>query len=93
MMDGYYGGSGHMSGWGWVVTVFMMIALLMILAVFVWAVVSRWSPQSSQPQQPSQRSAREILDERLARGEIEPDDYHARLDALAGKKPGQSASP
>lgn len=29
-------------------------------------------------------SAREILDERLARGEIEVDDYHQRLAALNG---------
>jgi putative membrane protein len=31
---------------------------------------------------PSRQSPQEILAERLARGEIEPDDYRRRLDAL-----------
>jgi uncharacterized membrane protein len=30
------------------------------------------------------RTPREILDERLARGEIDTDEYHQRIDALAG---------
>jgi len=68
--------------------VFMMIALLVILGVFVWAIVSRWpaQPARHEQQNAAARSPRDILDERLARGEIEPDDYHTRLDALSGKR-------
>lgn len=44
-------------------------------------------PEPGAPPQPAQHGpsdAQRILDERLARGEIEIDDYRARRDALAG---------
>jgi len=90
-MDDYYG-PGHSSGFGSAVMVVAMIALIVALALVAWLIASRAAAGRGRPvlpPTPPARSAREILDERLARGEIEPDDYHARLDALAGKRGAQ----
>jgi putative membrane protein len=73
-------------GWGWIP---MMIMMLLVFGSFIWlgvallrrtgsheyaAAVGPSAPQTPNPQQ--------ILAERLARGEIEPDDYRTRLEAL-----------
>ncbi len=41
-------------------------------------------PGAPNPPQPGPPDAQQILDERLARGEIEVDDYRIRRDALSG---------
>ena len=43
------------------------------------------------PSAAARPTARDILDERLARGEIDVDDYHQRIAALAG--PGSTGTP
>lgn len=67
MMDGWDG----MSTAGWLVMTVFWIALL---AAIVWAAVSllpsRRETSSSAPERPE-----EILDRRLARGEIDPQTY------------------
>ncbi len=72
MMDG-----GGGAGW-WVWGILMMILMLGIVALVVWLIVRsthvHWPSQSS--------SAREILSERFARGEIDADEYHDRLSKL-----------
>lgn len=83
--------------WMWLIGMAMM-------AVFwggiIWAIVSLvrrgGNPPSSGPQSnfapPTPRvSAEEILAERLARGEIDPDEYRHRLDALRTHPPAPSA--
>lgn len=84
-MAGRY--DGHMDdGWG-VVMVLLMIALWGLLAVGV-AYLVRATRAPSTPPPPAGptthplSSAEQILAERLARGEIDPDDYQARLSAL-----------
>jgi putative membrane protein len=72
MMDG--GGAG----W-WVWGVLMMVVMLGIVALVVWLIV-RSSHGSAPGGEPS--SAREILSERFARGEIDADEYHDRLSKL-----------
>ncbi len=72
----------HMSGsdWGFMV-LWTVLAILFVVAV-VWAVVSiaRREPPSGDSRSP--RSGREILDERLASGEIDPDEYDRLRERL-----------
>jgi putative membrane protein len=75
------GWDGHMmGGWGWMWLVGLLSILLLVALVVgaVWAVTR--SGSSSRPNTASR--AREILNERYARGEISTEEYRERLDAL-----------
>lgn len=65
--------------------IFMGLVVAAIVGLVVYLVVKRPSAGSSSPVPPSPTaSAETILAERLARGEISPDDYRTMLDALKG---------
>lgn len=72
-------GWDHMSGWGggwmWLWGTLMMLSWAAIIAAAVWFVL-RADPDRSRSR------AREILDERLASGELTPGEYRERRDAL-----------
>ena len=79
-------------GWLWIPMMIMMIAFWSGLIWLAVALIRRpnhslhpAAPGLAQPPAPSPRmpTAQEILAERLARGEIEPDDYRRRLDVLS----------
>jgi putative membrane protein len=80
-------------GWWWIPMMIMMIAFWGALIWLAVALIRRPNHSSgsaapdltAQPPAPSPRvpTAQEILAERLARGEIEPDDYRRRLDVLS----------
>jgi putative membrane protein len=74
--------NGHMwgGGWGWmwIGGLVTMLLLVGLVAVIVWAVVRGTRPS---PRDPGSH-AREILNERYARGEISTEEYRERLDAL-----------
>ena len=69
----------HMDGWGggwmWLWGSLMMLSWVVIIAAAVW-LVSR-SRDGTRPSR-----AREILDERYARGELTTDEYRERLEQL-----------
>jgi putative membrane protein len=69
-----------MGGWGWMwlVGLLSMLLLVGLVVAIVWAVTR--SGSTSRPD-PTSR-AREILDERYARGEISTEEYRERKDAL-----------
>lgn len=78
-------------GWGWIP---MAIMMLVVWGSLIWlgvALLRRTGTQqpvaTTGPAAPSAPNPQEILAERLARGEIEPDDYRTRLDALATTRP------
>jgi putative membrane protein len=80
-MMGWYGWN-HMSGWGWFA---MTTSTVLLLALVVGGIVLL----ARIGQQPSQRfsslpprSAEELLGERLARGEIDEEEYRRRLATL-----------
>lgn len=78
MMNGYYGGMG----WGgWVLMALVMVAFW---ALVVYAIVAlfRGNGTSSSIETGHPTDPRRILDERLARGEIQLEEYQARKDAL-----------
>lgn len=67
----------HDLGWaGWTLMTVGTAGFWVLVALLVVAVVR--NGQSNTPRD----GAREILDRRLASGEIDVDDYHQRLDAL-----------
>jgi putative membrane protein len=77
--------------WGWIPMVIMMVVLVGALIWIGSALIrsNRHMPVLSAPASPTAATpsvarftAQEILAERLARGEIEPDDYRQRLEAL-----------
>jgi len=74
MMDGFDGGLGAA---GWILMTLFWVALV---AVIVWAVANLFPSRSGRDEGVPER-AEEILDRRLARGEIDPATY----DELRGK--------
>jgi putative membrane protein len=70
-------GDGGGAGW-WVMGSMMVIFMLGIVALVVWLIVR--STHANGAGQSS--SAREILSERYARGEIDHDEYDERLKRL-----------
>jgi putative membrane protein len=76
------------NGWGlW----WMAVMMILFWGGLIWIAVrlvqgrnfTSQRPTSTMiPPPPTRQAPHEILAERLARGEIEPDDYHQRLDDL-----------
>jgi putative membrane protein len=65
------------SGWFWW---WMGVAMLVFWGVVAWVVVTLVRERDEQS--PATRGAREILDERYARGEIEDDEYRRRSELI-----------
>jgi putative membrane protein len=72
-----WGDGDHMDGWGW--GWLMMLVLVVVVGLVVWGIVR--STQHPTAHHPHDR-AREILAERLASGEITPDEYQERVAHL-----------
>jgi putative membrane protein len=70
MMDGWWW-DGHMGAGGWLLMTLFWVALL---AVIVWAVTRIFPARGGGESGPVERPE-EILDRRLARGEIDPQTY------------------
>jgi putative membrane protein len=67
----------HMDGgWWWVMGIGWLVFLGLIAAVAI-VLVRHFGSSAG-----TSRSALQVLDERFARGEIDEDEYRARLDAL-----------
>ena len=79
MMNGY-----TMSGWGWLLMTLGMLGFWALVAVLALALLRRpgQPDQQRQPDQPPRPGAEDILAERLARGELDPDEYRQRLQTL-----------
>lgn len=78
-MGGWQGMGGM--GWGW-----LFLALLVVgMVLLVVALVRGWSGRGDAPRQTGRSRAREVLDERYARGEIDTDEYQDRVQQL-GKR-------
>jgi putative membrane protein len=79
----YYDHMDGGNGGGWIVMLIIMILLISLAAVAVWFFVTHARAQpGGAPAQSARPSATDLLDERLARGEISPDEYRERLVAL-----------
>ena len=87
MMDGY----GHDGvGWGgWLLMSMMMLifwSAVVVGAIALWRSTHRDGGSTRRADEPAtgdvHPDARQLLDERFARGEIEPEDYARRRDML-----------
>ena len=84
----YWDGHG---GGGWVVGMaIMMILFWGSIVALIWvgirALLNRPTIPGPTPSPTDRREPREILAERLARGEIEPEEFERRLALLAGPR-------
>ena len=73
-------GGGHW--WGWLIG---LVVLALVVVLVVWAVARIVQPHSAAhagPRDPARPSAEDVLADRLARGEIDEDEYRRRRDAL-----------
>jgi len=81
-----YWDNGHMDdGWG-IMMVFVMLSIWVLIALaVVWIVRSTQRPVAPPPGSDGAgtRTAEQILAERLARGEIDPEEYRDRVKALS----------
>ena len=67
-----------MNGWNWVWMSTMFVVFWGVVAAFVIVLLRR----STSGAEPRQDTAEETLRQRLARGEIDVDEYHRRLSTL-----------
>ena len=75
-------------GWGWGWMALMMVVMLLfwgaVIVGIVWLI--RGAPSVERPSdRTSQETPTEILDRRLAEGEIDEEEYQARRDLLTGR--------
>ena len=80
-MNGY--GSGM--GWGWIFWLLMLIGIVLVIVVVVRAAGGGRRDADFTPAtggRSGRSRAREVLDERYARGELTTEEYRERLTAL-----------
>ena len=70
------------SGWSWTL---MTIGMLAFWGLVIWAIVALVRA-SNRSKHSDSGAAEQTLDERLAAGEIDADEYHHRLDVLRSSK-------
>ncbi len=69
-------GWDHMGGWGWGMMFFGWLFMVALVALIGWAI---WSAtRRPEPTGGHEGRARQLLDERYARGEIDRDEYLER---------------
>lgn len=78
-----YGWSGS-NGWMMVAGMFVMLLVVFVPLAIVLVLAFRGGGGSAPSAPPGRARALQILDERLARGEITPEQYQATLDQLRG---------
>ena len=77
-------------GWGWMLSMMVMMVLIWgaIIFVVVWLVRGAFSGQ----QRGRNESPLEILERRFAEGDISREDYEARREALVHRDPSAGAT-
>ena len=86
--------NGHMTTAGWVVAIlWTVIILALIVGAIAWLASALSNRDTNAAGSPVEGSAREILDRRLARGELSVEQYKELRDALGGEAPRASPEP
>jgi putative membrane protein len=76
----YWGGGMHW--WGWLLGFVGMVLFFALVIWVIWYVINGMTGRSPAPREPS--DAKRILDERLARGDIDSDEYMRLLGLIRG---------
>lgn len=79
--DGRMMHDGNGTGW-WAVALVMLVVVVAAVVLVVWFATRADRPQAAPPPADANLGAKQILGERLARGEIEPAEYQERLTHL-----------
>lgn len=79
----YWGSGAHW--WAWLVGTIGMVAFWALVIWAIWYVVTSLPRGTHGPPPPSSRNAKDILDERLARGEIDVAEYERLRDVIVGR--------
>jgi uncharacterized membrane protein len=79
----------HMTSWGWTMMVVWSIVGVGFVGIAAWVALTwaRGDSRGSAPTQQPPKTARELLDERLATGAIDSDDYISRRAILEEQTP------
>ena len=77
MMD-----NGGANGWWWMMGLAMLAIAIVAVVLVVWLITRAAHPTAGAAPADPNLSARQILGERLARGEIDPTEYQERLSHL-----------
>lgn len=76
-------GAGSGMGWGWIFWLLMLVGIVLVIVVAVKAVGGGVRREENTSRAEGGRSrAREVLDERYARGELTTEEYRERLTGL-----------
>lgn len=80
--------NGHMSAAGWVISIlWTVIVLTLVVGGVVWLTSSLGRGGNERASSGPEPSAQEILDRRLARGELTVDQYRQLQDVLGHRSP------
>ena len=84
LADWHMDGGDHMDGgWAFVMGMLMLLVLAAVILLVVWVVRSTASHAGAAP---GGESPMEVLDRRLASGDITPEDYRERAEILRGRR-------
>lgn len=89
MMDGWDTGMGAL---GWTLMVIFWIALVVLIGLAIARLLPSSTASAQEPESREPPSPERLLDERLARGEIDLETYERLRDAL-GRRGGAGEAP
>ena len=87
--------NGHMTTAGWIIAVLWTVIIFALIAGAVYWLVSALASggRGTTTATTADTSAREILDRRLAKGELTIEQYKELRDAIGGEAPLSSGEP
>ena len=86
--------NGHMTAAGWIIAILWTVIILALIAgAIAWLISALTSRSAGAPGVTSEGSAREILDRRLAKGELTLEQYRELRDEIVGDGPRSSREP
>ncbi len=86
--------NGHMSTGGWIISIlWTLIIFALIAGAIAWLVAELSGRNANGANTTSEGSAREILDRRLAKGELTVEQHHELRDAIGDEVLSTSQDP